>query len=102
MPKTVKKLYNSIVVLITNYILVIWALNASKLALYPLFQIQNLKTQIIIEVFQIVSLLVVEFEALIVFEALISYISVENISQIALQAKCALILENKVDYRAFK
>lgn len=38
----VKKSYNSTVVLVIDYVLIIWACNAFKSALYPLFQIQRL------------------------------------------------------------
>ncbi len=65
-PETVKRFYNSTVIPVTDYTSVIWAPNASKSALSPLFQVQRLGAQAIVGVFRTVSLLVAESEASIV------------------------------------
>lgn len=62
----VRRLYNSTVVPITDYALVIWAPNASESALSPLARVQKMEAQAIVEAFRTVSLLVAESEAAII------------------------------------
>ncbi len=65
-PETVKRLYNSTVIPVTDYASVIWALNASKSALSLLSQVKRLGAQAIVGAFWTVSLLVAESKASIV------------------------------------
>lgn len=50
-PKTVQRFYNSTVIPVTNYVLVICVPNASKLALHLFSQVQKSGTHAIIEAF---------------------------------------------------
>ena len=65
-PETVKRLYNSTVILVTDYASVIWTPNASKSALSPLSQVKRLGAQAIVGAFRTVSLLVIELDVSIV------------------------------------
>ena len=65
-PETVRRLYISTVIPVTDYASVIWAPNASKSALSPFSQVQRLGAQAIVGAFRTVSILVAESEASIV------------------------------------
>lgn len=62
-PKMVKRLYNSTVVPVTDYVSVIWTPNASKLALNLLSQVQKLRAQAIVGAFWTMLPLVAELKA---------------------------------------